>query len=170
MSNSLDTDCANRDSYQGTQHLSLTNLSCAAIDKDHQLHWLSALQSKEDTTHRPELHLLGPPRTLKTVSVTVLRRWRDSVTKATIPWEKSFNCAGSTVADKTGLVLMRELRTTGPSRGFWNLKASLQWHTSFNSAISSNPSSLFKEFHSVVTKHSGIWVNRRHSYSNHHKG
>lgn len=58
---------------------------------------------------------------------------------------------------------------TGPSgMAFWNLKLHSQWHSSSNKAVP-NPSNLFKQCHSLMTKFSNAWAyGGRHSYSNHH--
>lgn len=51
-------------------------------------------------------------------------------------------------------------REPRPDIDVWNLKALPQWHTSSNKTIFPNPSNLFQQFHSLVTKHSSIWTRR----------
>ena len=63
-------------------------------------------------------------------------------------------------------------RQTRLGMDFWHLKIHLQWHTSSNKAILPNSFNPFKEFYSLVTKHSIKYVSLSyggHSYSNHHR-
>lgn len=67
--------------------------------------------------------------------------------------------------DPAGMALKKQRELIGNGVGFWNLKASSQWHSSFNKAMPANPFHVVPPTRDQVFKLMGLWGHSHPKYT-----